>query len=88
MKVKAVSPRGVYYDLSKSPYEYIDSYGNVYKFSSLKKQSMFEIKVKIKEQEYRKEGKKLEQLGYIIDKNFYEGMRNIPAKVYNEMLYK
>lgn len=88
MKVKAVSPRGVYYDLSKSPYEYIDSYGNIYKFSSLKKQSMFEAKVKIKEQEYMKEGNKLKQLGYIIDKNFYEGMKRIPAKVYNEMLYK
>lgn len=88
MKIKAVSSRGVYYDLLLSPYSYVDSYGNVYKFSSMKKQSMFEVKVKMKEQEYMKEGKKLEQLGYTIDKNFYEGMRKIPAKVYNEMLYK
>ena len=36
-----VSRRGVYYDLEKSPYEYISSYGDLFKFSSQKKLDMY-----------------------------------------------
>ena len=35
------SRRGVYYDLSISPYEYKTSYGDVFKFSSEKKLEMY-----------------------------------------------
>lgn len=35
------SRRGVYYDLSKSPYEFINSYGDSFKFSSQKKMEIY-----------------------------------------------
>lgn len=35
------SRRGVYYDLTKSPYEYQNSYGDLFKFSSQKKLDMY-----------------------------------------------
>ena len=36
-----VSRRGVYYDLSISPYEYITPYGEIFKFSSQKKLDIY-----------------------------------------------
>lgn len=35
------SARGVYYDLTKSPYEYNSPYGDCFKFSSAKKLEMY-----------------------------------------------
>lgn len=35
------SRRGVYYDLSKSPYEVRSPYGDLFKFSSAKKQEIY-----------------------------------------------
>lgn len=35
------SRRGVYYDLSKSPYEYNSPYGDLFKFSSEKKLNIY-----------------------------------------------
>lgn len=35
------SARGVYYDLSKSPYEYQTPYGDLFKFSSQKKLDIY-----------------------------------------------
>ena len=35
------SRRGVYYDLTKSPYEYLTPYGDLLKFSSKKKLDMY-----------------------------------------------
>ena len=35
------SRRGVYYDLSKSPYEYKTPYGDLFKFSSAKKLQIY-----------------------------------------------
>lgn len=35
------SARGVYYDLTKSPYEYLTPYGDLFKFSSQKKVDIF-----------------------------------------------
>ena len=35
------SRRGVYYDLSKSPYEYTSPYGDLFKFSSQKKLEIY-----------------------------------------------
>lgn len=35
------SRRGVYYDLTKSPYEFTSPYGDVFKFSSRKKLEMY-----------------------------------------------
>ena len=36
-----VSRYGVYYDLSKSPYEFTTPYGDLFKFSSAKKLEMY-----------------------------------------------
>jgi hypothetical protein len=36
-----VSSRGVYYDLTKSPYEYKTPYGDLFKFSSKKKLEIY-----------------------------------------------
>lgn len=41
MTEPTVSRRGVYYDLTKSPYEYESPYGDVFKFSSKKKLEMY-----------------------------------------------
>lgn len=41
MNDKKVSSRGVYYDLTLSPYEYETSYGDIFKFSSKKKLEMY-----------------------------------------------
>ena len=38
---KVVSRRGVYYDLSQSPYEYNTPYGDCFKFSSKKKLDIY-----------------------------------------------
>lgn len=38
---KKVSRRGVYYDLTKSPYEVITPYGDLFKFSSAKKKEIY-----------------------------------------------
>ena len=38
---KTVSARGVYYDLSLSPYEYESPYGDLFKFSSKKKLEIY-----------------------------------------------
>ena len=35
------SRRGVYYDLTKSPYEYTTPYGDLFKFSSAKKLEIY-----------------------------------------------
>lgn len=35
------SRRGVYYDLEKSPYEFTNSYGDLFKFSSQKRLDMY-----------------------------------------------
>ena len=36
-----VSARGVYYDLTLSPYEYVTPYGDIFKFSSAKKLEIY-----------------------------------------------
>lgn len=41
MDEKKISSRGVYYDLTISPYEYITPYGDIFKFSSPKKLEMY-----------------------------------------------
>ena len=38
---KVKSTRGVYYDLTQSPYEFTSPYGDVFKFSSRKKLEMY-----------------------------------------------
>ena len=41
MTESKVSKRGVYYDLSLSPYEYESPYGDLFKFSSRKKLEIY-----------------------------------------------
>lgn len=41
MGERKVSARGVYYDLSLSPYEYVSPYGDSFKFSSQKKLEIY-----------------------------------------------
>lgn len=38
---KIISRRGVYYDLTRSPYEYKSPYGDLFKFSSAKKLEIY-----------------------------------------------
>lgn len=45
-----VSRYGVYYDLTKSPYEYTTPYGDLFKFSSAKKLEMYRRDI-VKERE-------------------------------------
>lgn len=41
MTDKKISSRGVYYDLTISPYEYKTPYGDIFKFSSAKKLEIY-----------------------------------------------
>lgn len=82
------SPRGVYYDLSKSPYIFIDRQANIFRFSSQKKLNMFNTKVLIEEAKYIKYASKLKQYGYNIELGLVEARKVIPSLVYSKMLYK
>lgn len=53
-----VSRRGVYYDLTISPYEYITPYGEIFKFSSQKKLDIYTRDI----------GKELERVQKIVDR--------------------
>lgn len=88
MKNKIVSARGVYYDLTQSPWEYIDDNGKVFKFSSEKKLDMFIAKIKAKEEAWMKEAQKLEKLGYDIDEKYFVNIKRLPEIIYCGMLYK
>ena len=68
-KETPISRRGVYYDLSVSPYEYTTPYGEIFKFSSPKKLEIYSRDV-IKE---------IDRLHKLIDRN---GMREyIPEEL-------
>ena len=43
---RKVSRRGVYYDLTLSPYEFTSPYGDIFKFSSEKKMNIYTRDVK------------------------------------------
>lgn len=64
-----VSRRGVYYDLSISPYEYQTPYGDIFKFSSQKKLDIYTRDIK----------KELERLDKLIER--YELTRFIPVEI-------
>ena len=66
MQDRPVSRRGVYYDLSLSPYGYETPYGDIFKFPSQKKLDMYTRDVE----------KKLETIEKLIDK--HELRRFIP----------
>ena len=63
MERPAVSSRGVYYDLSLSPYEYRTSYGDIFKFSSAKKLEIYTRDV----------SKELDRLEKLLDRNNLRG---------------
>lgn len=87
--MKETTARGVYLDLNKSPYEYRDSFGNVFKFSSKKKLEMFIEKVWKMEIKFDKEIDKLKQLGYNVNNSYIENKKYIPNNVYiKDMRYK
>lgn len=48
------SRRGVYYDLSKSPYVYQSPYGDLFKFSSQKKLDIYTRDIEIEQQKLSK----------------------------------
>ena len=63
------SRRGVYYDLSKSPYEYVTPYGDSFKFSSKKKLEMYTRDIV----------KEVTRLETLIDRNDLQGF--IPDEI-------
>lgn len=68
------SRRGVYYDLTKSPYEYMSPYGDIFKFSSQKK-------LEIYTRDIVKEINRLEQL--IVR---YDLSNDIPDEIINLLI--
>lgn len=64
-----VSARGVYYDLTQSPYEFTSSYGDCFKFSSQKKLDMYTRDVP----------KEIERVGKLIARNNLENF--IPVEI-------
>ena len=83
-----ISKRGVYYDLNKSPYFYEDNKGNKFLFSSRKKYDMFVTRLKKKQEMFHKEIDNLIRMGYEINKSYRDNIEDLPARVYNEMIYK
>lgn len=75
MGEKKISPRGVYYDLTISPYEYITPYGDIFKFPSKKKLEIYSRDI----------SKELTRLESILKRN--EMMDFLPDEVI-EMLIK
>ena len=88
MKNKVVSARGVYYDLTQSPWEYIDDNGKVFKFSSEKKLDMFIERVKEREARFAKETENLKKLGYELNESYFNNLKRLPEFIYCSMLYK
>lgn len=88
MKEEIKSARGVYYDLNLSPYEYIDDFGIVYKFSSQKKLDMFIERIKQREEKCLKEIDSLKKIGYDVNSTYFQNIKFFPKYVYNEMKYK
>lgn len=88
MREKYVSARGVFYDLAKSPYEYIDNNGKVFKFSSLKKLDIFNKKVQEREHAWNAEMLRLKNLGYEITKSYLDNKNRLPELIYNAMIKK
>lgn len=83
-----ISARGVYYDLEKSPFEYKDEFGAVFKFSSQAKLKIFENKVAKKELDFKRERKKLEDMGYKFNESYESNKKRLPEIVYRAMIYK
>lgn len=71
MSDNKVSRRGVYYDLSLSPYEYKTPYGDIFKFSSAKKLEIYTRDVP----------KELERVNKIIDR--YDMRDFVPEEIFN-----
>lgn len=69
-----VSRRGVYYDLSKSPYGFETPYGDLFKFSSAKKLEMYTRDI----------DKELERVNRFLDRN---GLRSELPPGYADALF-
>lgn len=83
MRDTRISARGVYYDLSISPYVYRSPYGEIFKFSSRKKLEMYSRKIA----EFKN---KLEQhLSFFKDdeSSWKDPARDITMKAYYKKLY-
>lgn len=80
-----VSKRGVYYDLSISPYRFETPEGVVLRFSSLKKLEMYKCRVKLFKDEISKLTKKHPALSFFKSSEAWE---QFYKKLYEEMIYK
>lgn len=85
MSAERVSRRGVYYDLSISPYEYHTPYGDIFKFSSEKKLEMYrrDIPTEIKRLEKMMERHDLN--GFIPDEIVQLLVRAVYQAFYNRV---
>ena len=70
-----VSRRGVYYDLEKSPYEFTNPYGDLFKFSSAKKLEMY----------HRDVGKEVDRVSKLMSRHDLEEF--IPEEI-KHLLYR
>ena len=87
-KQKDISQRGVYYDLDKSPWEYTDDLGNVFKFSSKKKLEIFCRKVKDKQNQFFSEIDNLKKLGFDVPEQYSNNLPKIPKMIYDKIILK
>ena len=87
-KQKDISARGVYYNLDKSPWEYTDELGNIFKFSSQKKLDIFCRKVKEKQNQFFIEMENLKNLGFEIPEQYSKNLPKIPKMVYDKIIVK
>ena len=75
MERPAISSRGVYYDLTLSPYEYRTPYGEIFKFSSAKKLEIYTRDIV----------KELDRLDKLLDRN---NLRGELAKEFIQYLHR
>lgn len=85
---KPVSRRGVYRDLSLSPYEFITPYGDIFKFPSKKKMDVYARQIALEMEKVLEALVKRDVLGRLTDESILDLERKLYIAVYEHQRSK
>lgn len=85
MTDRAVSARGVYYDLNLSPYVYRTAYGDIFKFSSKKKLEIYTRDVVKELNRLYKVLERNEMIGFLPDDTIQLLVKNVYRSFYRKV---
>ncbi len=85
MTESKVSKRGVYYDLSLSPYEYETPYGDSFKFSSRKKLEIYARDIVKEIERMEKTLQRHELMNYLPDEIIHLLLRSVYRSFYRNV---